>query len=150
MKSLVRSIAEPGLDIIRSCESLRLQAYMPTPNDVPTIGYGHTAGVKMGDVCTIQQANTWLREDCADAEKDVNWRVTAPLSQNQFDALVSLVFNIGGTNFAASTLLKRLNARLYPEAADQFLVWNKQAGKVLGGLVKRRARERELFLKPEA
>lgn len=153
MKSLVRSIAEPGLEIIRGCESLRLQAYYATAEEkikgIVTIGYGHTHGVKIGDTCTIQQANQWLKEDCADAEKAINWRVTAPLNQNQFDALVSLVFNIGETNFAASTLLKLLNAKLYPDAAEQFPRWNKQAGKVLGGLVARRAKERALFLRPE-
>lgn len=142
-------IAEPGLAIIKASEALRLKAYLPTKDDVPTIGYGHTRGVKLGDTCTLEQAEAWLREDCEDAENDVLATVKVPLTQNQFDALVSLVFNIGGKAFRASTLLKRLNAKLYQQAADQFPRWNKQAGKVLNGLTKRRARERSLFLKAD-
>lgn len=144
----MRRIAAPGLAIIKSSEALRLKAYLPTKNDVPTIGYGHTRGVQLGDTCTVEQAEKWLREDCWDSENEVNVMVTVPLTQNQFDALVSLVFNIGGPNFQSSTLRKRLNAKLYQQAADQFPRWNKQKGKVLGGLVTRRAKERELFLTP--
>lgn len=70
-----------------------------------------------------------------------------PLSQNQFDALVSLVYNIGETAFSNSTLLKKLNAKDYQGAADQFPRWNKGGGQVLKGLVRRRADERDLFLK---
>lgn len=141
-------VAGPGLEIIKDSEQLRLSAYLPTPVDVPTIGYGHTRGVKLGDTCTPEQAEQWLREDCAEAESAVGTLVKAPINQNQFDALVSLVFNIGGGNFASSTLLRKLNAGDYAGAADEFPRWNKQAGVVLGGLVKRRARERELFLTP--
>lgn len=148
----IRTIHAPGLEIIKSSETLRLNAYPATKEELAkgiwTIGYGHTRGVKEGDTCSIQQADEWLREDCYDAERTVNWSVTHPLTQNQFDALVSLVFNIGDPQFRGSTLLRRLNAGLMLEAADEFPKWNKQAGKVLGGLVTRRARERELFLKP--
>jgi lysozyme len=121
---------------------------MPTPNDVPTIGWGHTKGVKMGDSCTIMQADEWLREDCRDAENEVNRCVRAIITQNQFDALVSFVFNIGGPNFRASTLLSKLNSGDYAGAAAQFPRWNKQGGVVLNGLTRRRAQEMALFLKP--
>lgn len=149
-------VAGPGLEIIKDSEQLRLAAYMPTPNDVPTIGYGHTAGVKMGDTCTPAQAEQWLREDCAEAEAAVNELVKVPLNQNQFDALVSFTFNVGADidadtiaeGLGDSTLLRKLNAGDYAGAADEFPKWCKQAGIVLGGLVKRRARERELFLTP--
>lgn len=123
-----KHIADPGLDIIKESELMRLVAYLPTPNDVPTIGWGHTAGVKLGDKCTVQQAAQWLREDCAWAEREVNRLVTVPLNQNQFDALVSLVFNIGSGNFASSTLLRKLNAGDYAGAANEFPRWNKQKG----------------------
>lgn len=145
-----RRIGDAGLRIIRSYESLRLHAYLPTKHDVPTIGYGHTKDVELTDVCSIAQAEAWLREDCADAEEAVNFLVKSSLTQNQFDALVSFTFNVGRGALESSTLLKKLNAGDFVGAADEFRKWNKQAGKVLGGLIKRRERERELFLKPDA
>jgi lysozyme len=142
----MRRIGPPGLAIIKSCEKLRLRAYLPTPNDVPTIGYGHTEGVKMGDVCTAAQAEKWLIEDCDAAEICVNGRVKLPITDNQFDALVSLVFNIGINAFASSTLLRKLNSGDYAGAAAEFKRWRFQKGEELAGLVKRRERERKLFL----
>lgn len=135
-----------NLDIIKRHEGLRLEAYMPTPNDVPTIGYGHTKGVKMGDRITNAQAEEYLRHDIAWAQDAVNSLVKVRLTQNQFDALVSFVFNVGASAFAKSTLLRMLNDGDYKGAADQFLRWDKQGGKVLRGLTKRRAEERALFL----
>lgn len=140
-------IGQEGLDLIKSYEQLRLKAYMPTVNDVPTIGYGHTKGVKIGDVCTEEQALEWLREDCADAEECLRRTVRQPVSQSQYDALCSLVFNIGCFNFVTSTLLKYLNARDYHSAAKQFARWNKQKGIVLNGLTRRREKEAALFTK---
>jgi lysozyme len=145
MRPITRKIGAAGLDIIKFSEALRLEAYLPTPHDVWTIGYGHTRGVREGDTCTPQQAESYLREDCFDAEREVDRAVLWPINQNQFDALVSLVFNIGGTNFRNSTLLRRLNEGLVLDAAQQFAKWNKQNGEVLGGLVIRRQKERELF-----
>jgi len=135
-----------NLGIIKKSEGLRLEAYLPTPNDVPTIGYGHTKGVKMGQHITINQAEQFLLEDVAWASDAVNRLVKVKLTQNQFDALVSFVFNVGATAFSKSTLLRLLNAGDYKGAADQFLRWNKQAGKVLRGLDTRRKEERALFL----
>lgn len=139
------NISEAGFDLIRQYEQLRLTAYMPTPDDVPTIGYGHTQFVKMGDNCTEAQAEIWLRQDCAWAEDCVNNSVRVPLAQNEFDALVSFVFNIGCPKFKASTLLKLLNARDYEGAKTQFARWNKQDGKELAGLTRRRATEERMF-----
>lgn len=139
------NISEAGLDLIKSFESFQAKAYMPTAEDVPTIGYGHTAFVKMGDTCTEAQACLWLREDCAGAEKCVGDNVRVPLNQNEFDALVSLVFNIGCGAFKSSTLLRLLNARDYDGASDQFRRWNRQAGKELAGLTSRRAAEERMF-----
>lgn len=139
------NVSSDGLDLIRSYESLRLKAYLPTPNDVWTLGYGHTKGVKEGDTCTEEQALEWLREDCSDAEKCIETHVHVPLAQNEFDALVSLIFNIGCGAFRASTMLRLLNARDYEGCRDQFQRWNRQAGKELAGLTRRRAQESRMF-----
>lgn len=91
-------------------------------------------------------------EGMAISAKDVAWvedcvrRVLAPISQSQFDALASLIYNIGCTAFRRSTLLKRLNAYEYDSAANEFCRWNKSGGKVIKGLGRRREAEREMFL----
>lgn len=103
--------------------------------------------VKKSDTCTLEQAKQLKAQDLKRFEKTVNNLVKASLTQNQFDALVSLVYNIGPSAFEKSTLLKKLNAGDYQGAADQFIVWNKSGGKVLQGLVDRRTKERKLFLK---
>lgn len=139
------NISQDGLELIKSFESLCLMAYMPTPNDVPTIGYGSTRGVTMGDTCTESEALQMLKEDCSEAEGCVSMAVDVELSQAQFDALVSLVFNIGCGAFRGSTLLKLLNAGDYKNSAHQFNRWTKQNGKDLNGLIARRAAERALF-----
>lgn len=140
-----------NLDLITYWEKLKLHAYLPTPHDVWTIGWGHTKGVKKGDVITREQAVELLHQDIAWVVKALDKHVKVPLSQEQFDALASLVFNIGETNFRNSTVLRRLNDSDYRGAANAFLMWNKQRqnGKlvVLRGLKRRREQEREYFLK---
>ena len=136
-----------NIDIIKKHEGLRLEAYMPTPNDVWTIGYGHTHTTKQGMKITAGQAESLLRKDTLWVEKAVNKLVVVPLTQNQFDALSSLVFNIGEGAFSTSTLLRLLNSGDYEGAANQFSRWNKQKGRVLNGLTRRRQEERQLFLK---
>jgi lysozyme len=138
-------LGKSGLALIKSFEQLRLTAYKPTPNDVWTCGYGHTKGVKEFDTCSIEKANEWLLQDCGDAIDCVNHDVTAGINQNQFDALVSLVFNIGGGNFKESSLLRKLNEGDFSGAAEQFLRWDRQKGKVLLGLTRRRQAEKALF-----
>jgi GH24 family phage-related lysozyme (muramidase) len=135
-----------NISLIKKHEGLRLEAYLPTPNDVWTIGYGHTHTTKQGMKITEKQAEALLRKDIAWAEKAVNNLVVVPLTQNQFDALVSFVFNVGEGAFSTSTLLRLLNSGDYNGAANQFLRWNKQKGRVLNGLTKRREEERKLFL----
>lgn len=135
-----------NIDIIKKHEGLRLEAYLPTPNDVWTIGYGHTHTTKQGMKITAGQAESLLRKDITWVEKAVNKLVVVPLTQNQFDALSSLVFNIGEGGFSSSTLLRLLNSGDYEGAANQFLRWNRQKGRVLNGLTKRREEERKLFL----
>jgi len=138
-----------NVQMIKDSEALRLTAYLPTPNDRWTIGWGHTSNVSEGMTITEAQAEAFLRDDLAWAENAVNSKVTVGLTQHHFDALVSFVFNIGAGAFASSTLLRKLNAGDYEGAANEFPRWNKQAGKVLGGLVTRRAAEMEYFLRPD-
>lgn len=147
---------EAALSIIRHYEQgpgggVALKAYLCSAG-VPTIGWGHTKGVKLGDTCTEEQAGQWLVEDCNDAERVVNAYVKVPLTQNEFDACVSFTFNVGAGSerlgkpgFMTSTLLRKLNSSDYVGAAAEFPRWNKAKGKVQNGLVKRRAQERALF-----
>lgn len=137
-------ISKAGLDLIKQFEGLYLNAYR-CPAGVPTIGYGHTAGVAMGQTITQQQADDYLRRDVRQLERAVARLVTVPLTQGQFDALVSFAFNLGEGALAQSTLLRLLNAGDYAGAAAQFDRWNKAGGRVLPGLVRRRAAERALF-----
>jgi|SRR5687768_838372 len=138
--------SKKGLELIKKVEGVKLQAYLPTKNDVWTIGYGHTKGVKQGDFITEADAHFFLVQDVKWAEDAVLDSVEVPLTQEQFDALVCFVFNVGGSAFRSSTLLKLLNQGKYEAAAKQFSRWNQQKGEVLGGLTARRKLEMELFL----
>ena len=140
--------SDNAFDMIKRFEGFRANAY-PDPGtggEPWTIGYGHTGGVKRGDVCDEAQADYWLRQDVQTAVNGVQDCVHATLSQNQFDALVDFTYNVGVGNLCRSTLVKKLNAGDYTGAADEFLRWNKAGGKVLPGLTARRSAERELFL----
>ena len=145
--------SDRGRALIRQHEGLRLEAYQD-PVGVWTIGFGHTSAagppaVYKGMRITAAGADEILRTDLRKFEGYVASAVKVPLNQNQFDALVSFTLNLGSENLRSSTLLKRLNAGDYFGAADQFAVWNRAGGKVLPGLVKRRAAERALFLEPD-
>ena len=146
---LVKQISAEGINLICSFEGLELKAYLDSAN-IWTIGYGtiirNGVKVKKGDTCTIEQAKAYMASDLKSFEAAVN-KVKVPLNQNQYDALVSLTYNIGVNAFANSTLLKKLNAQDYKGAAAQFDVWNKVKGRVVQGLVNRRAKERKLFEK---
>lgn len=140
-----------GINLISSFEGTRLSAYDDGVG-VWTIGIGTTiypngVKVKRGDTCTTEQAKEYFKHDLNKFESAVNDSVNVPISQNQFDALVSLAYNIGIGAFDKSTLLRKLNSGDYNGAADQFLRWNKGGGKVMLGLVRRREAERALFLK---
>ena len=144
------TISKNGLSMIASFEGFEPKAYY-CPAGVLTIGYGHTGTnaqgqeLKEGDTVNHEQAMRLLYEDVLWAEDAVNEQ-RLNLTQNQFDALVSFVFNVGATAFAHSTLLKKLKSCDFEDAADEFLRWNKAGGKVLRGLTARREAERELFL----
>lgn len=132
--------------LIKKWEALRLEAYKPTPNDVWTIGWGHTSTAKQGMKITRAEAEKLFDQDVAWAVDAVNQLVKVGLTQHQFDALVSFTFNVGAGAFKGSTLLRKLNVGDYEGAANEFPRWNKQGKKVLRGLVRRRAEEQEYFL----
>lgn len=131
--------------LVRQFEGCKLQAYSDSAG-VPTIGVGHTRNVKPGQRCSQEQADLWLTQDLDDAGAAVASLVKVPLTQEQFDALTSFVFNLGMRRLAESTLLILLNKRDYNGAAAQFSRWVRSDGQVLDGLVKRRAAEAQLFL----
>ncbi|WP_256849894.1 lysozyme [Pantoea sp. Fr-CA_6] len=138
-------VSNNGINLVKRFEGLELKAYRDSVG-ILTIGYGHTHAVKAGDAITGEKADAFLREDLQVAELTVNTSVKVKLTQGQFDALVSFVFNLGSGNFVKSTLIKKLNAGDYAGAADEFGKWVNAGGKKLPGLVKRRAAEREVFL----
>ena len=141
-------LSQRGIDLIKQFEGYSSKAYPdPATGGAPwTIGYGTTNGVKPGMIITAEQAEKMLRDDVAKFESGVSSRITSPTTQGQFDAMVSLAYNIGLGNFGKSTLLKKHNARCYTCAADQFRVWNRANGKVMNGLTKRRAAERQVYM----
>ena len=137
-----------GIALIKEFEGLRLKAYL-CPGGVWTIGYGHTAGVKPGMTITEEQAEQFLKEDMIVFEKAVN-NQNLSINQNQFDALVSLIYNIGIGNFQKSTLLRkaRINAN-DNSIMDEFLRWVYSKGRVLPGLQRRILREMKLYFSNE-
>ena len=134
-----------GKNLIKEAEGLRLEAYL-CPAGVPTIGWGHTKGVKMGQHITVQQAEDMLIEDIAPIERLLNG-MKINFRQEQFDALVSWIFNFGEGKFKGSTMYKRIvgNAK-DEEITDQMVKWINAAGCPLPGLMKRRVAEANLFL----
>jgi lysozyme len=114
---------------------------------IPTICYGHTRGVKQGMTATMEQCDAWLIEDYrAIVLPALKKCVLAPVSKGEAAGLGSFTFNLGETKMCGSTLVRYVNAGQYRQAADEFTKWTKSNGKVMGGLVKRRAAERDIFL----
>jgi len=140
------NISQKGIDLIKRFEGCRLTAYK-CPAGILTIGYGHTGqDVHTGKTITQEEAELLLKQDLRIHCNNVSKLVIVPLSQNQFDALVSFEYNIGYGAFKSSTLLKLLNEGKYINASEQFARWKYAGGKVLAGLVKRRQAEKDLFL----
>jgi len=133
-----------GIALIKGFEGFKAKAYKDG-GGVPTIGFGTTKGVKMGQVITESQAEEFLHRDMAWAEAAVTKAVKVPLNQDQFDALVCFTYNVGENAFKTSTLVKLLNAGQYTAVPTQLLRWNKDNGKVVDGLTRRRAAEGVLF-----
>ena len=116
-------------------------AIIPVPGDVPTLGFGTTEGVHLGDKITPPKALARALVDVQKYEGAVKKCVTVPLTQGEYDSYIDLAYNIGPGAFCGSTLVKRLNEYHYDEACRQILVWNKFKGKALSGLTKRRQAE---------
>lgn len=136
-------ISENCVELVKAFEGFRGESYK-CPAGVWTIGYGHTEDVQPGDKMTEQCAKGLLREELTLFAAKVDKLVKKP-TQNQFDALVSFAYNVGTGALSGSTLLKKHNAGEYLEAQEQFLKWDKAAGKVLAGLTRRRAHEAALY-----
>ena len=139
-----------GLALIKRWEGLRLTAYQDSVG-VWTIGYGHTAEAgppepKANMKITEKEANDILTRDLGQYERAVTKAISVAPTSNQFAAMVSLCYNIGPTNFAKSSVVRRMNEGNSKAAADAFLLWNKAGGKVLKGLTARREDEKKLFL----
>ena len=136
--------SKKGLELIKLHEGLKLGAYI-CPANVWTIGYGHTKSAKQGMVITTEKATELLKSDLNTAENCVN-KQDLPINQNQFDALVSFVFNVGCFAFENSTLLRMIkNNKSKEEIEAQFNRWVNGKGRKLPGLVKRRKEESELY-----
>lgn len=145
---IYRKINRAGFELIKRSEGLRLDAYL-CPAGVPTIGYGHTGpDVRLGDHVSEEEAEALLRDDLVAFSDGVDDLLTVDVEGNPFSALVCFAYNVGLEALRKSTLLRLANAGDVAAAADQFLRWNKAAGKVLPGLTQRRAAERLLFLTP--
>jgi lysozyme len=150
-----KATSQTGVNLIKSFEGLHKVAEDGMVHSYRcvagkwTIGYGSTKGVRSGMRITKEEAEARLREDLKWCEDTVKRNVEVPLTQNQFDALVSLIFNIGGPNFQSSTLLKKLNKGLYAEVPEQMMRWNKARVEgeltVVRGLTRRRTAEAALF-----
>ena len=136
--------SEEGRALIKKFEGCELEAYQCSAN-VWTIGYGHTQGIKEGDVCTQEDADRILEEDLEEFEGYVQEAVNVPLEQHEFDALVAWTYNLGPSNLRSSTMLKRLNDSKFDQVPLEMRRWNKAGGKVLDGLVRRREAESLLF-----
>ena len=138
-------IGNNGLALIKRCEGLRLEAYLDG-GGVPTIGYGSTHDVHMGMVITPGEAERRLLDDLS--RHDITpYLDGCATTQNQFDAMTSLAFNIGLDRFNGSTVLKRHRAGNYDRAGDAFLLWKYIKGVPSKGLLSRREQERELYLR---
>ena len=143
-------ISNLGLELIKEFEGFSANAYL-CPAKIPTIGYGNTfyedgRKVKLGEQISktdvLELLEKIVNKDFADK---IFSAIKVPVAQNQFDAMVSLAYNIGTGSFLKSTLLKKVNAGDFIGASEEFLKWNKSGGKELLGLTRRRKREQDLF-----
>ncbi|MGV6802398.1 MAG: lysozyme [bacterium] len=139
-------ISQRGINLIKRFEGLELEAYDDGAG-IWTIGYGHTGpDVQPGMTITAEQAEQLLKDDLVRFEQAVNSASKVTIHQTQFDALTSLAFNIGAAALKSSTAIKRMNKKDFIGAAEAITWWNKVAGEIWPGLVRRRTAEAELFL----
>jgi lysozyme len=138
-------LGQAGESLIKSFEQLCLEAYLDG-GGVPTIGWGHTKGVRLGDTCTTAQAEVWFQEDVGWAVAGVNASLKVFCTQYQFDALVSFTYNVGASAEAHSTLIRLMNAGDLRGAAAEFPKWDRDGGVEVPGLKRRRLAEQALFM----
>lgn len=138
---------QAGLDLIKRYETCQLVVYDDGVG-FATVGWGHRTSLPLGATITQAQADAWLLSDLSQVESAVSRCVTVPLNSNQFSALCSFVFNVGSGGFWNSTMLRKLNVGDFEGAAREFGRWVYGGGRVLDGLVERRADEQALFLTP--
>ena len=143
-------ISNVGYDLIKQFEGFRADAYLDT-GGVWTIGYGtikypNGVKVKKGDKVTVEQAVTYLKSDCGWVDSCLDSKVKVKISQNQFDALASFVYNVGESQFGSSTLLRKINLGDLKGAGMEFDRWVFDNGKRIEGLANRRAKEKAIFL----
>lgn len=143
---------DEGIKLIKDFEKLRLKAYLDSKG-VPTIGWGNTfyengTKVKMGDTISIERADSLFTIILFKFEKELNSMLKVSLNQNQFDALMVFIYNIGSGAFLNSTILKKININPNdPSISIEFMRWNKSNGKTLEGLTRRRQQEASLYFK---
>ena len=138
-------VSQKGIKLIKDFEGCKLAAYKDSVG-IPTIGVGHTKGVKMGMKITQAQADKFLVEDLAAVEKCLN-NLGVISKQNQFDALASWIFNLGVGNFNSSTMKKYIVAKCSDiDVTDQMVKWCNAGGRPLLGLRKRRTIEANMYL----
>lgn len=141
-------ISQKGIDLIKKFEGCKLTAYRDSVG-IPTIGVGHTKGVKMGMTITQAQADAYLREDLIPCEQTLN-KLGINFTQNAFDALCSWIFNLGSGAFNSSTMKRYIVAKKSDEdITDQLIKWCNAGGKPLLGLKRRRVAEANMFLGKE-
>ena len=144
------ALSAAGLVHIAMQEGYREAAYIPVPGDVPTIGFGTTEGVKLGDKITPPKALQHSLADIGKYEGAIKACVKVPLYQREYDAYTSLSYNIGTGAFCGSTLVKKLNTGNYTGACEAILAWDKFKGKPLTGLTKRRQAEYRMCVGAQA
>lgn len=139
--------SERILAFIKGFEKLRLVGYLPTPDDKPTIGWGHTgAGIHVGDVWTNAEADAQFERDIKGFSDRLNKLLyKVPTTQGQFDALLSLLYNIGFAALSGSTLIRLHKLGRYAAAEAEFPKWDHQAGRVIPGLLRRRKAEAAIY-----
>ena len=135
------TLSAAGLVSMLQSEGFSSRAVIPIKGDVPTIGFGTTSGVKLGDTITPQAAVSRALADVSKFEGALKRCVKVPLTQGEYDAFLSLSYNIGAGAFCGSTLVRKLNAGDYAGACEQVLVWDKAGGRQVAGLTARRKRE---------
>jgi lysozyme len=135
------SLSATALVAIALHEGYRENAYVPMAGDIPTIGFGTTSGVKLGDKTSPEKALQVALRDIQKFEGALKQCVKVPLTQGEYDVYISLSYNIGSGNFCRSTLVKKLNGQDYEGACKEILRWDQFQGKRLPGLTKRRQEE---------